>query len=88
MRVKSIKAGGACSLPASTVGTHCAAGRGPEPEPDAARILGHDPFMKRLPFEGVAITWGAAEEFWDGSTLQDRLYAASLRFVKTALEGM
>jgi len=57
-------------------------------ERDARKVLGHDAYMRRLPTPGVAIAWGGADEKWDGSALSDRLYSASLRYVKEVLAGL
>lgn len=51
-------------------------------------ILGHDPYMQRLPFNGATIIWNDAKEQWDGTMISDQLYSASLEYIKSLLSHL
>lgn len=84
-KLKRITRGNKAVLPPSTVGVYCDPQSKHIREDDPAKVLGHDPFMKRLPFAGAIIRWESREEAWDGTTLADQLCVASLEYLKSAL---
>jgi len=45
-------------------------------------MLGHHGWMKGIIFDGAVIHWGAQEDAFDGTTLNDQLNMASLRYLK------
>ena len=84
IKLRQICRGNMAVLPPSTVGAHMST----KPEDALANeninnILGHDPYMRRLPFNGATIIWDGAKEQWDGTTISDQLYSASLEYIKS-----
>lgn len=88
-KLRRICHGATAVLPPSTVGAHTDL----KPEDALANenindILGHDPYMRRVPFDGATIIWSDAKEQWDGTTIGDQLYSASLEYIKSLLSQL